>query len=158
MKTIQIFSSSQKGLFAMVDESDFATLSEFKWCAARIGKTHYAVAKIGGKTRYMHRLIMGSPKSRVVDHMDRDGLNNQRSNLRIATTSQNIINSDLRKNNSSGFTGVAWLKTRNKWVAYITVMQKRIYLGVFCRKEEALAARIYAEKQHFGQFSSLKLN
>jgi hypothetical protein len=82
-------------------------------------------------------------KDKKVDHKDRNGLNNQRSNLRIATDSQSNSNQGKRKNNTSGYTGVTEDKRRNKWVANIRVKGKQSFLGIFTNKKDA--ARAYNE-------------
>ncbi len=86
-----------------------------------------------------------------VDHKNRNGLDNRRANLRIATPSQNNANSKIPINNTSGFKGVAFRK--KKWEAYIMVNQKKIHLGRFLAKELAAAARSKAGQDYFGEFA-----
>jgi hypothetical protein len=115
-----------QGKFAIVDDEDFEIVSQYKWCAERSsdGLRYYAVRNEGGKLVRMHRLIMGFPKGNV-DHRDADGLNNSRSNLRLATTAQNGSNNRMARNNTSGFRGVSWNKTHGKWQVGIEHQGKR---------------------------------
>lgn len=83
------------------------------------------------------------------DHIDRNALNNRKSNLRPANSIQNAENRKLRKTNKSGITGVFWSKDCNKWEAYICHNYNRIRLGFFVDKEDAIIARLRAEKEYF---------
>ena len=87
------------------------------------------------------------------DHADRNELNNRKYNLRQATKQENARNHNKQSNNSSGFIGVCFSKTNNKWMAYIMINKKNIYLGYFSNKEDAIRARLRAEKQYFGEFA-----
>jgi hypothetical protein len=92
---------------------------------------------------------MGLDLTHLIDHIDGDGLNNCRSNLRAATVAQNQQNRGKPKNNSSGFKGVGWHKKTSKWRAYIRVQRVQRHLGFFNTKEEAAEAyRQAAEKIH----------
>lgn len=86
------------------------------------------------------------------DHRNRDPLDNRRENLRVATHSQNIFNSKMRENNSSGFRGV-YYKNNNKWRAQITIKGEQFHLGYFKTPEEAYAAYKRAVKRNFGEFA-----
>jgi hypothetical protein len=96
-----------KGYVALVDDEDFERVSAFKWCAWRTGPTkpRYAVSCIKGKNTLMHRFIMGAMKGQIIDHVDRNGLNNKRDNLRPCTYRDNNINKATRTN-VSGYRGV----------------------------------------------------
>jgi hypothetical protein len=102
------------------------------------------------KTVYMHAQIMGFPDSEI-DHRDRNGLNNQRNNLRLATRQQQAANSEWKRPN--GYRGI-W-KKGNRWIARITVDLKGRYLGSFKTGEEAAAAYDAAALAAFGEFSVL---
>lgn len=102
-----------------------------------------------------HRIIWvlmnGSiPENHEVDHVDVDGLNNRWSNLRLATPSQNMCNTRLMRNNTTGYRGVS--KYRKGFQAYINANGKRISLGNFETAELANIARVQAAKEHHGQF------
>ena len=100
----------------------------------------------------LSRLIMDPPNNLVVDHINHDLLDNRKSNLRIATVSQNGMNSTPRNNCSSEFTGV-WKDSNNKWCASLTLNQKSIWLGRFNTEEDAVFARRNAENKYFNEFS-----
>jgi len=113
----------------------------------------YAVGKYCGKKVKLHRIVaerMGLDLTLEVDHIDRNKLNNCRHNLRSATRTEQNRNASLRKDNNSGHTGVSWNKRDARWVARI---QNR-NLGNFKTKEEAVAARVAAARDVFGEFDS----
>ncbi len=94
-------------------------------------------------------------KGRVTDHRNEKKLDNRRSNLRAATTSQNRGNEGLRKNNTSGYKGVSWSEWAGKWMARIRVNYKHIHLGYFKWKTDAARAYNKAARKHFGRFAKL---
>lgn len=152
-------STNNKG-FGLVDDDDFEELSEHKWHITQRDHTAYMHTKIkrDGKwtTVYMHRLIMGEPRGKEVDHKDGDGLNNQRFNLRVCTHNQNQQNQH-RTYGTSQYKGVAWHEKVGKWVAYIMKDGKRKHLGY--RDSEIECAKLYDEKavEMFGEFAQTNL-
>ena len=125
-----------------------------------IGKEDQEVGTINGRGYFVfkfihkmyrsHRVIYFlctgiDPEEKIVDHIDTNPLNNKISNLRLATHKQNQDNRKKSKNNSSGVTGVIWVKLSKKWRAEIYKDRSRIYLGLFDNKDEAVAVRIAAE-------------
>ena len=90
---------------------------------------------------------------RIIDHINRDKLDNRKCNLRISDKTGNNRNVGLQKNNTSGITGVGWNRQMNKWIAQITVNYKTIYLGSFNDKEDAIKCRLTAEKKYFGEYA-----
>lgn len=154
MKEIQL----TQGKVALVDDSDFDRLNSFKWYAIKAGRIWYATRNImvGRKrtTLRMHWYILGG---KGIDHIDHNGLNNQKSNLRFCTRSENAMNMRPSTNCTSTFKGVSWHKTNKKWMARIGINGKDIYLGTFT--DESEAARIYDRKANelFGKFSFTNL-
>lgn len=104
---------------------------------------------------FLHRFILHAPEGMIVDHIDGNSLNNQKSNLRLCSTSQNNMNSKLRKSSNSGFRGVTWDTQTNKWRATITQNHKMKNLGRFTELKDAILARQQAEKEAFGDFARL---
>ncbi len=88
----------------------------------------------------MHRQILDPGKSEQIDHINRNGLDNRRGNLRVATPAQNVYNRGLQDNNTSGFMGVVWNQSCKKWQAQIKVASRLKYLGVFADKQDAANA------------------
>ena len=136
----------------LVDDWDYEILKVRKWREEISG---YAHARFNGKIILAHKIIIWCPKGMQADHIDGNKLNNQKSNLRICTQSQNQSNRNKPKNNTSGFKGVSWGKKSNKWQASIKKNNKDNYLGLFKNKEDA--AKIYnkAAKEMFGEISYL---
>jgi hypothetical protein len=135
-----------------VDDADFDWLSQWKWHAFRGSRnaTFYAVRteKTAGKKRtvWMHREIAGTPAGMVTDHIDGNGLNNQRANLRAVSHTQNMVNNSRHVIGSSRYRGVSWHKRQRVWIAQITVSRKNIYIGKFSTEEAAHAAYVEARE------------
>jgi hypothetical protein len=159
MKTIKC----NRGKVAFVDDEMFDELNQYEWRASPGGYTFYAYRLLPRKdgkvdSISMHREVArlaGFPPSKYIDHRDRNGMNNQRENLRPATGSQNACNQRLPRSNRSGLRGVCWGTKRKKWIASISVSGERRYLGGFDSKEEA--ARVYddAAVRFHGEFAQL---
>ncbi len=147
-----------QGKFAVVDPEDYDALTKYKWYAIKRGRQYYAVAKLGRKKVRMHRLIMKSPRNKVVDHINHNGLDNRKANLRLATAQQNTWNKPKQKGSySSQYKGVAWIKDKQRWRSKITYNGRDISLGYF--DDEKAAARAYDRKakELFGEYASLNL-
>lgn len=146
-----------QGKVALVDDEDFESLNAYKWCASKHHNTFYAVRttiRVGGKQTKvrMHWDIMDG---KSIDHIDHDGLNNQRANLRFCTNSQNLMNTRKQDNTSSVYKGVSWYKRTGKWLAQIQINNKGISLGYF--DSEIDAAKAYNNKaiEFFCEFANL---
>ena len=142
--------------FAIVDSVDLPLIRKHTWRSFSNGRTMYAVAYIGGKRVLMHRLILGTPVGMSTDHIDGDGLNNRRSNLRACTQKENLWNMGS-KGNASGYKGV--FARGSKWQVKIRVGEKHaICVGTFSDKLiAALAYNIMAYRKHgeFARFNKL---
>jgi hypothetical protein len=162
--TIQI--PLKHGLFAIVSKIDAERVLLLNWRAVKIGYSYYAVAydpssydpeKGTWKNIFLHRFILNAPPGILVDHKNGNGLENSRDNIRLCTNTENQYNrTRLSSNNLSGNTGVSWLPKRNKWRSLIMCQGKKIYLGEFDLKEEAVAARQMAESVYFGEFAPIR--
>ena len=137
-----------KGYFATVDAADYEALSRYKWTALVAGSKVYAIRAAKGKTILMHREIMDAPDDKVVDHIDGNGSNNRRTNLRLCTRAQNLYNSKPRAARSR-YKGVRYDKRKQKWTAEIT------YLGSFDDEIEAAKAYDRKAREFFGEFARL---
>ena len=145
-----------QGYEAVIDVDDVGLVSGFSWQVLVLKRQTYALRKhrIGLVYRnvYLHRALMDAPAGMQVDHMDTDGLNNRRGNLRLATRHQNGQNSRLSRRNTSGFKGVSWDRQRNKWRAKIKFGDKQSHLGLFDSAEGAHAAYCEASARLHGEF------
>ena len=101
----------------------------------------------------MHRVIMNAPKGMLVDHIDGNGLNNRRSNLRLCTNKENARNARPSKGGSSRYKGVCWHKAKKKYDARIEVDGKRYCLGYFADEIEAAVTYDIKAMQLFGDFA-----
>lgn len=152
-----------QGKFALVDDEDFEWLSQWKWCAQKAGENIYAVRdgkfKDGfHQTIRMHRAILDlTDPSIFCDHVDGNGLNNQRDNLRRCCHAENSRNINLSKRNKSGFKGVSWYKSTSKWVAMVRVNGKGVHLGYFSDIADAARAYNEAALKHHGNFANLNI-
>lgn len=118
----------------------------------------YVYISIDGKDFAAHRLIWiwangDIPSGVQIDHINRNPEDNRLENLRKATHNQNAQNKNRLPNNTSGQTGVVWHKNQKKWLAVIKFMGKRIYLGSFEKFDDAVAARLAAERKYHGDFA-----
>lgn len=143
----------------LVDEEDFKKVSAYTWTITRGKYTSYAIATINGKTTSMHSLILNTSEGFVSDHIDGNGLNNQKKNLRQATHSQNASNRQgpNRNNKSSGLRGVYPIYKNKKFTGYWKAKLGSAYLGYFSTPEEAAAAYNKAAREKYKDFSG-KLN
>jgi len=146
-----------QGKFALVDDEDYDYLMQWKWHAIRAKATFYAVRSVyikGKRCRIrMHRVILKTPVGLLTDHRDHNGLNNTRGNLRVATKSQNAMNSVCRSNSISGYKGVVWRKDRAKWTAQIFMNRKGLRLGAFTCPMQAAKAYDKKARELFGEYA-----
>ena len=142
-----------KGESFLVDLDIFYKIRFFN-CS--LDKEGYVICKTSRKNRFkLQRFIMGALDNEVVDHKNHDLTDNRRQNLRLTTSQKNSWNRKVAKNNTSGYTGVYWVKNNQKWRASIKVNRKVIILGLFADKQDAIIARRNAENEYFGDFSYL---
>lgn len=151
--------SLTQGKVAIVDEQDFARISQFKWFAHKPnGTTFYAARTLGNGARlYMHRFILNvTDPTILVDHEDRNGLNNRRNNLRKTGRKGNGCNKVAKKTNLySPYKGVSFRHDTQKFVAHIHLDGVQKTLGCFLTADEAARAYNAAAMEHFGAFALL---
>lgn len=150
-----------QGKFALVDDEDYDFLMQWKWHfnPAGAGYAKRTISLGDGKFKciQMHRLLLNVGVGISIDHIDRNGLNNQRINLRIANQSENMRNRESFKKSTSKFKGVYWKKSNKKWVAEINFNKEKKYLGIFSSEIEAALAYNKAAIELFGDFSILNI-
>ena len=148
--------------YAIVDPEDYARLSKYKWYAAKSRKTFYARRGRWCKTRkrklleFMHNLVIDVPAGHVADHINHNGLDNRKANLRPATSAENTRNCSIqRENTSSKYRGVWYNKQIKKWRAKIVFNNKRYHIGYFENEVDAGKAYDEAARKYHGEFAAL---
>jgi hypothetical protein len=156
-----------QGMFALVDDEDFDYLNQWKWYANKGHSTFYAQRQVSiniNKQRQtaeiMHRLIMNAPAYAIIDHINHNGLDNQKNNLRICNKSENQRNSLCSRGGTSKYKGVFFhkqfsLRGWKAWEAGIRYNKKRLCLGSFYTEIEAALAYNKKAKELFGEFAYL---
>lgn len=143
MKKIKL---GRKNIYALVDDEDYELVTQYNWHLCQ----GYARREISrGKFELMHRLINNTPEGMITDHINRDKLDNQKINLRTTTYTQNVINTDLKSNNTSGYRGIDFYKRVGKWRVRLSVNNKNMSFGYYSDLEDAIEARKEAEKEHW---------
>lgn len=143
-----------RGRYASVDEEDYRLVSHYNWYLKIYKNREYAETTTGGRKNRkhikMHQLILSE---KGIDHINGNGLDNRRSNLRKVTQQQNLFNAGLRKDNKSGYRGVNWHASAQKWRSYISLNGKQNHLGLFKNLESAIEARKKAAYFFYGEFA-----
>lgn len=132
--------------YCLIDEEDYDKIKDYCWI---LSKTGYVVAR---NHTYLHKIICPNPQG-ITDHINKNTLDNRKCNLRPANTLENIRNHKVRKDSTSGVTGVVWLKLSQKWSAVIYLNQRTTRLGSYTNIDDAIKARLRAEKKYFGEFA-----
>ncbi|MBQ3023020.1 MAG: hypothetical protein IJD91_06880 [Clostridia bacterium] len=145
---------TSKGEPFWFDKEDYQLVSRYSGWYYSNG---YVIRKDNNGVMFLHRLVMNVTDPNIeVDHIDHppkpeNKIDNRKNNLRLVTPAQNQMNRHVSKSNTSGITGIAWSKERQKWEAYITLDYKKKNLGRFSNKEDAISARKAAEVEYFGE-------
>lgn len=133
------------------DLEDYDKIKEYTWYAFIDGSTKALGAWDKKKqSRILMHQLLGFYEH---DHKDRNELNNKKDNLRLCTKSQNRINANKRNDNTSGFTGISYNKNDHKWWVKISINKKETLVGRYVNKEDAIIARLKAEKKYYGEFA-----
>lgn len=158
-----------KNLYVLVDDEDYEYLNQFQWQDNGVGYAKRHLPKVNGKRKdlLMSREIMKATGALQVDHIDRNPLNNQKNNLRLATQTQNHINTNKKPSNTSGYKGVylekycyskngkQYLRKSNPWVAQIKIDKKATRLGSFATPKDAARAYNLKALEVYGEFARL---
>ena len=145
----------------MIDDADFDWLNQWNWFIMKTGNISYAARwdRTSGSPKLilMHRIVLNIKAGMVTDHIDKNGLNNQRYNLREATISQNAANINSQKNTTSKYLGVYWASNPKKWFVTLQKNKKNFYIGKYDNEEEAAKAYNEAAIKHHGEFANLNI-
>jgi hypothetical protein len=146
--------------YAIVDQKDFYRINELDWIIKEDFDSIYAVRffkETGSHSKLtsMHRFICNPPAGLLIDHINCNGLDNRRDNLRPATHSQNNCNRPKRRNTTSRFVGVHFAKKMNKWAAQIKHKEGKKWLGYFDNEIDAAKAFDAAARKYHGEFARL---
>jgi len=162
MKKIPLIGKRGKGKFALVDNEDFEKASQRRWFIyiQKNKNNVYAITNINSRRWYLHWEVFGkAPKGMNTDHINRNGLDNQKSNLRHCTIQQNVHNRGIQRNNKLGYKGVGWCNTKQNWMAAINItingIRKHKTLGRFKNKKEAALCYDKGAKKYFGKYGYL---
>lgn len=145
-----------RGRVALVDDEDYARVACYRWHAGAGYAQRSVLVNGKRRTEFMHRFILGAVPGEITDHIDGDGYNNQRTNLRPCTHGENCRNArKQRTGNSSRYKGVCWHKQIGRWVAFICCDNKSEYLGTFTSEVDAAIAYDAAAQRLHGEFARL---
>lgn len=165
---IQLYNIKQEVIGeALIDVEDISRVSNYKWRLVKGGTDRSKCEGVltgngkGTYTNSLHRHIMNCPECMYVDHINGNRFDNRKSNLRICTNQENNFNVVKRISNTSGYKGVWYDKTRDKWVSEIKYNNKKVFIGRYSVIEQAAFARLYAEfllqKEYVSNESKLTL-
>jgi hypothetical protein len=143
------------GTEATIDAEDAELVGQYNWClSGGYVNTHLPLGNGKRRTLHLHRLVMGDPEGKFIDHRNGNPLENRKAFLRVATDSQNQYNRGIPSHNTSGHKGVSWHKPKEKWLARIRHEGKRIHLGYFTDIEEAAQAYKEAAVKYHKEFAN----
>ena len=144
---------TSKGEEFYFDLEDYDKIKGYCWNRSQ----RYVQTRLDtGEIIMLHKFITNTDKETIIDHNDRNPMNCRKDNLRICSHSENCSNITKRKDNKSGVTGVCWSKKYNSWISYIHKDKKQLLLGRYLNKNDAIVARLKAEKDIFGDFAPQK--
>ena len=142
----------RNGAEFLIDAGDFPFVSQYSWWLSNKG---YPATTAKGKKVTLHKLLIPDAQGMDIDHISGDPLDNRRANLRVCTHQQNMFNQRRRSNNTSGYTGVSYLKNTRSFEAYIMCHGIKRRVGLFHNAPEAARARDLAALQTFGEYARL---
>ena len=148
---IKLRTYSDGKFWTIIDLSDLDLIDSFSgyWYCTKNQRNYYVFIIKDGVPLAMHRVLFNEiPNDLLPDHKNRDGLDNRRDNLRLVTHQENMINRKPNNNSKTGVAGVIYRKRSATWEAWIDINCKKIYLGSFYKKEDAIEARSKAEDAH----------
>lgn len=144
--------------FTTVDDHWYDYLNQWKWHARWDKTTHsyYAMRTVNGKKVLMHRIIANTPDGMLCDHIHHNTLDNRECELRNVTPSQSVMNRRKQINNKTGVIGITRRNRSNKYRASLFCDGKMVLDKEFTNIEDAIQARLEAQRKYFGEFSLLQ--
>ena len=149
-----------KGQFAIIDDEDYERINQWKWYSQKSNTGYYAARSMGrDKSRFMHyevlNLAIGKDRKWVVDHINRNPLDNRKENLRICSTQQNLFNSGpkKKKGKTSYYKGIMFHQGHKRWAALLCYKRKQFHLGYFQTEYEAMTAYNLAVVKKMGDYA-----
>ena len=155
MIVIPIKNNKNEEYNVYIDGESFEKINKYTWYIQKIGKNYYVASRTSGKFVYMHRLIMGYPENKCIDHINGNGLDNRIENMRICTHAENQRNQRIQKPKSSKYKGVYFNKQYKKYMSKIMINNKTINLGIFDNELDAAKAYNEAALKYHGEFACL---
>ena len=151
----RVIVNRKREIYALVDKEDFEAVSGYNWYFSGLGgrSIYRVISYKPRRTQLLSRFLMNPEDSVVVDHINRNVLDNRRCNLRICTQPENLRNAGVYRSNKSGYKGVGWHKGRQMWRARIQLDKKPAFLGYFTELEDAVDAYTKAALDKFGEFA-----
>lgn len=147
--------SKYSHLVALVDDENYDFLMQWNWYALKDNNTFYAISN--SPYQRMHRVVMSAKKGELYDHVNGNGLDNRRINLRRCSVSQNGMNRGKTGHLLSKYKGVSWHIRDKVWVVQIQKNNKSIYIGSFKSEIDAALAYNKKAKELFGEFAHLNV-
>ncbi len=136
----------------LVDAEDYSKVSKHKWALRSIKNSELKYAYNKHSKVWMHRMILNAPKGLLVDHINGNGLDNRKTNLRLCTHSQNMQNRKIHKNNKTGYKGVYWDNEKKRFMFQVRCGLK-IKREAFDTPEEAYMGYLHYSKLYFKEFA-----
>lgn len=134
-----------KGKSSFIDDEDFELIEKYKW--------HYSQGYAYHGRLSMHKLLLGVKHGKMIDHINGNGIDNRKSNLRFCTLKENNRNRIIQINNKSGYKGVVFAKIPKKWKAILRTDSKSLSLGYFNNKTDAAKCYDFHARKLFGEFA-----
>jgi len=156
MKKVPVTLSKKKAsTYMLVDDEDYEFAMRHKWSLnwRRYARGYARVSGIPINSTY-HRIIMNAQRGQIIDHINRNRLDNRKSNLRFCTAAQNTRNRSINRDNISGYKGVSWNEKSSSWRASIRVNSKNTHLGLYATPKEAAEAYKRAAIKYHREFAS----
>lgn len=151
MKRFKGYSKTYGNKYIMVSDEDYELAMTQRWTIEKSGNNFYAMCKINHKKVRLHRFLLKPKSTHEVDHINHNGLDNRRENIRVVTKRQNAANRRKTVGSRKRYKGIHYDTRINKWVAYVNYKKKRKYLGQYATAKEAAIVYNEAALKYYGK-------